>query len=256
MSYNIEISGVDSNGSYLVADEGGTLAPGIVANVGQGTSVALPSSGKYMLFVNQKGLYGSTTNGASSQTATRVTTYNNTAYFWYCDDWITVVRDMGTSTIESTWSNTADCRYILLASADALTPPSNQDYGISIDDENSNILFDSRLFTINDTFRILGEFTYDTPYNDNSTYASYLVDSDADVYVEMSMFTEPKTSASASPDVRHCIGPEFKTGGVYYGYSVPTQQYGKMWGSFPFGKLLYNPTNITAGKPTGWTQPY
>ena len=253
--YNIEITGVDSNGSYLVADENGTFIPGIVANVGQGTSVALPSSGNYMLFVNQKGLYGSTTNSASTQTATRVTTYNNNAYFWYCDDWEFIVPSMGLSSVTASWTNQS-CRYILLAAPDALTVPTNHDYGITIDDDSGNKIFDTRLFTINDTFRILGEFTYDTPYSDDSIYDSYLVSSDADMFVEMSMFTDARASASDGPPTNSCVGPEFKSGGVYYGYSTVTFQYGKMWGSFPFGKLLYNPTNITAGKPTGWTQPY
>lgn len=254
MTYGIKVFGTDGNGDYVVADTDQSFKPLVVANVGSGTSVALPSSGNYLLFVNQKGLYGSVSNGAATITATRVTTFNNTAYFWYCSSWTSSATGMGTNTISATWSNTANCRYIILAETASLNASGN--YGVEINDSSGNEIFDSRKISINDSFRLLGSFTYDEPYSNFDTYNSLVISLDEDVFVEMAPFTEAKTSASSSPFTGAMVGPEFTSTEVRYGFSVPNQQFGKYFGTFTFGKLLYNPTNITAGKPTGWTQPY
>ena len=254
MTYGIQVFGTDGNGDYVVADTNQSFKPLVVANVGIGTSVALPSSGNYLIFVNQKGLYGSVSNGASVQTATRVTIYNNTAYFWYCSSWTSSSNSKGENNISATWSNTANCRYIILAETAGLNASGN--YGVEINDSSGNEIFDSRKISINDSFRLLGSFTYDTPYTDNDNYNSLVVSTDEDMFVEMAPFTEVKSSASATPLTFACVGPEFRSTEVRYGFSTGTRQFGKYYGTFTFGELLYNPTNITAGKPTGWTQPY
>ena len=254
MTYGIQVFGTDGNGDYVVADTDQSFKPLVVANVGIGTSVALPSSGNYLIFVNQKGLYGSVSNGASVQTATRVTIYNNTAYFWYCSSWTSSSTAKGDNLISATWSNTANCRYIILAETAGLNASGN--YGVEINDSSGNEIFDSRKISINDSFRLLGSFTYDTPYTDNDNYNSLVISTDEDMFVEMAPFTEVKSSASATPLTFACVGPEFRSTEVRYSFSTGTRQFGKYYGTFTFGELLYNPTNITAGKPTGWTQPY
>jgi len=257
MAYGLEVTGTDSNGSYVVADTEGGYKPLVVANVGIGTSVSVPASGNYLLFVNQKGLYGSTSGGANNQTATRVTidTTTNTAYFWYCSNWTASATGMGTTTISASWSNSANCRYIILADNTALNVPAGSTHGIRIADSSGNDIFDSRKITINDSFRILGEYTYTDTYTDYITYASFTVSDDEDMFVEMSPFTETRTN-TGGPDTRFVVGPEFTSTEVKYGFSVATQAFGKYYGSFPIGKLLRNPTDITAGKPSGWTKPY
>ena len=252
MGYGLKVTGTDTNGEYVVSDTDENFKPLIVANVGSGTSVDVPASGNYLIYANQKGLYGTLSGGASTQTATRVTVSNNVAYFWYCSNWSSSQTGMGTNTISATWSNTANCRYIILAESDALTASGN-DYGLIINDSAGDDILDTRKITINDSFRIRGQFTYDSPFTDNEIYASYTVDSDEDMFVEMAPFTE---DTSGTPDTRFVVGPEFNSTEVSYGVNTASQGYGKYYGSFSFGKLLYNPTNITTGKPAGWTQPY
>lgn len=256
MPYGLTVIGEDANGTYTVSDTEQILKPMIVANVGQGNSVALPSSGKYLLYANQKGLYGSIP-ATDPSTATRVTVDTNTniAYFWYASGYSISDNGMGIASVSAAWAS-GSCKYIVLAESDSLTRPAGDSYGLKIDDASGNELFDSSKITINDSFRILGEYTYDLSYSAFETFASRTMTSDSDMFVEMAPYTETRTSSTATPDTRWLVGPHFESTEVSYTINVGSQQFGKYYGSVTFGKLLYNPTNITAGKPGGWTQPY
>ena len=257
MTYGLKVTGEDANGTYVVSDTDQSFVPMVVANVGQGTNVEVPSSGRYLLYVNQEGLYG-TISGGGGKTATRVTidTTTNIAYFWYASNYSITVNAMGTTFINATWSNASTCRYIVLAEASALTAPAGESYGIKIDDASGNEVFDSRKFTINDSFRLLGQYEYADSYSATVISLQQTIVTDGDMFVEMAPYTEFTTSSTTAPDNGGMVGIFFRSTGPAYSFEVGSLQRGKYYGGVTFGKLLYNPTNITAGKPGGWTQPY
>lgn len=256
MAYGIEITGSDSNGSFLITDENDTLTPFIIANIGEGTSVEVPD-GDFMLFAHAQS--GSTTN-RNALNATLDTDTNIVRFYQGAGGYTSTPQ--GQTNVSTTWT-AKTTKYVVLAPTKELSIFDSQTYGVLIQKADGTEVFDSRKISTNDVFRILA--TYTPPFNVNNSYVGedQTMSTDEDMYVELSPFTKRFSSASTgttatTPDVRWCVGPRFRSTEVKWSNVVPSRGWGRYRGDVLLGKVIYNSStaDFTGALPPGWSAPY
>ena len=261
--YGLFVSGTDSQGSYVVSDSASTLVPYVVANIGKGISTPVPANANdYLLYLNAKGLTNSniTQNGGIALVNVAVNTTTNVATFYSASSNIVVNEKKGTYTVRTNWT-TQSAYYIILAKTAILDIPTGEDYGIQIKNTSGTEIFDSRKIYVNDTFRILGEFTFDDPYETLDVSQTQTVTTDENMFVEMNPFMLFRTTAGppqAGPTIGVC-GPRFDSTEILHELDSGSFGTGAFFGSYTFGKLLYNnstPASILTALPAGFTVPY
>lgn len=263
MGYGIEISGSDSNGSFLITDADDTLVPFIIANIGEATSVEVPN-GDYLIFAHAQS--GSTTAknalNATLDTDTNIVRFYQGAAAYNSND------QKGITTVTTTWS-AKTTKFVVLSPTKNLNVFNSQSYGLRIQKADGTEVFDNRKISTNDVFRILS--TYTPPFDNTNTYLGedQTMSTDENMYVEitpfMKRFSSTTTGTTATtPDTRWCVGPRFRSTEVRWSNVVSSFGYGRYRGSVLLGKVIYNSTdsngnNITdysAALPSGWSAPY
>ena len=262
MGYGIEISGTDSNGSFLITDEDDTLTPFIIANIGEGTSVEVPD-GDYMLFAHAQS--GSTT-ALNALNATLDTDTNIVRFYQGAGGYESTSK--GTTNATATWT-TKTTKYVVLAPTKELNVFDSQSYGVKIQKADGTEVFDTRKISTNDVFRILA--TYTPPFDATNTYLgeNQTMSTDEDMYVEITPFTRRFSSSTTgttatTPDTRWCVGPRFRSTEVKWSNVVPDRGWGRYRGDVLLGKVIYNSTDsngnsttdYSAALPSGWSAPY
>lgn len=261
--YGLVVTGTDSQGEYKVSDSASTLVPYVVANIGKATSLPVPANkNDYLLYINAKGLTNPnvTQNSGIALLNVAVNTTTNVATFYSESSYIVVNEKKGTYTVRTNWT-TQSAYFILLAKTSVLNIPAGETYGIQIKNASGVEVFDSRKIYVNDTFRILGEFTFDDPYETLDVTQTQTITTDENMFVEMNPFMFFRSTAGppqAGPTVGVC-GPRFESTEILHELDSGSFGTGAFFGSYTFGKLLYNnstPASILTALPSGFTVPY
>jgi hypothetical protein len=261
--YGIVVTGNDSGGDYVISDSSNTLVPYVLANAGKGTSCPVPPNAQdYLLYINATGLTNPniTQNSGIGLVNVSVNTTTDVATFYSASSQVIVNAKKGTFTVRTNWT-TQSAYFIVLTKTDALNIPAAEDYGIQIKDANANEVFDSRKVFTNDSFRILGEYTFDDPFDSLNVSQTQTITTDEDMFVEMNPFIFFRTTdgpPQAGPETGAC-GPRFENTEILHELDTGSFGLGAFFGSYTFGKLLYNntsPSDVLNALPAGFTGPY
>lgn len=264
MAYGIEISGSDSNGSFLITDADGSLTPFIIANIGEANSVEIPD-GDCLVFAHAQ-----TGNSATSRNALNATldTDTNIVRFYQGSAGYESNTKKGTTTVSTTWT-AKSTKFVVLSPTKNLNVFNSQVYGVRIQKADGTEVFDTRKISTNDVFRILA--TYTPPFDGTNTYLGegQTMSTDEDMYVEMTPFMRRFSSTATgttatTPDSRWCVGPRFRSTEVKWSNVVSSLGFGRYRGDVLLGKVIYNATDsngnsttdYSAALPSGWSAPY
>ena len=263
MGYGIEVSGSDSNGSFLITDADDTLIPFIIANIGEATSVEIPD-GDCLVFAHAQS--GSTT--ARNALNATLDTDTNIVRFYQGAAAYNSNTSKGTTTVSTTWT-AKSTKFVVLSPTKNLNVFDSQSYGVRIQKADGTEVFDTRKISTNDVFRILA--TYTPPFDSTNTYLGedQTMNTDEDMYVEMTPFIRRFSSTSTgttatTPDTRWCVGPRFRSTEVKWSNVVSSLGFGRYRGDVLLGKVIYNSTDsngnsttdYSAALPSGWSAPY
>ena len=260
--YGLFVSGTDTQGDYIVSNSSATFVPYVVANIGKGTSTPVPSNREdYLLYLNAKGLTNPniSDNGGIALVNVAVNTTTNVASFYSQSSNIIINQNKGTFAVDVTWE-TQSAYYIVLAKTAILDVPAANDYGVQIKDASGSEVFDSRKIYVNDTFRVLGEYTFDDPYDTLNVQQTQTVTTDENMFIEMNPFMEFSSTAGPPPEGQvGCCGPRFESTEILHELNTGSVALNAFFGSYTFGKLLYNnstPASVLNALPAGFTVPY
>jgi len=263
MAYGVEITGSDSNGSFVITDADGSLTPFIIANIGEATSVEIPD-GDCLVFAHAQS--GSTTN-RNALNAT-LDTDTNIVRFYQGGASYTSNTKKGTTQVSAVWT-AKTTKFVILSPTKNLNVFNSQNYGLRIQKADGTEVFDTRKISTNDVFRILA--TYTPPWDGTNTYLGedQTMSTDEDMYVELTPFMRRFSSTSTgttatTPDTRWCVGPRFRSTEVKWSNVVGSQGWGRYRGDVLLGKIIYNSTDsngnsttdYSAALPSGWSAPY
>lgn len=261
--YGLIVTGTDSQGDYILSNSASDLIPYVVANIGKGISTPVPANSEdYLLYLNAKGLPNSevTQNSGIALINVAVNTTTDVATFYSASSYIVVNEKKGTYSVRTNW-RTQSAYFIVLAKTSALDTPAAGTYGLQINDPNGNEVFDSRKVYVNDSFRILGEFTFDDPFDTLNVSQTQTITTDENMFVEMNPFIVFRTTdgpPQVGPEIGVC-GPRFESTEILHDLDSGSLGTGTFFGSYTFGKLLYNnstPASALSALPGGFTVPY